>query len=171
MRCEVYEVCHRRSNASVSLGRSFDEINLKDHQFDMANVAVTEWQKRPWWMNLLWFFCIYMTLVYMPFDIFFKPVAEDAEVWFGFTLTGWWAKATAPIHWLIYGAGAWGFWRMSRWMHPLAALYVAQIAIAMLVWNVISTNGGGWVPGLIAFAIFMVPTVALWRSRRHFQGI
>ena len=29
-------------------------------------------------------------------------------------LTGWWAKATEPVHWLIYGAGAYGFWKM-KW--------------------------------------------------------
>lgn len=136
----------------------------------MASALIEEWRRRPIWMNLIWFFCLYMTFIYMPFDIFFKPVAEDVEVWFGFSLTGWWAKATAPIHWLIYGAGAWGFWKMSRWMHPLAALYVAQIAIAMLVWNLISPHGGGWGPGLIAFAIMLVPTVALWLGRRHFRS-
>ena len=129
---------------------------------------VAELRKRPIWMNLMWFFCIYMTIIYMPFDMFFKPVAEDVEVWFGFSLTGWWAKATEPIHWLIYGAGAWGFWHMSRWMHPWAALYVLQIAISMLVWNLISPNGGGWLPGSIAAAIMLVPTVALWLGRRHF---
>ena len=42
-----------------------------------------EWAKRPWWMNLIWLFCLYMTFIYMPFDMFYKPVAEDAEVWFG----------------------------------------------------------------------------------------
>ncbi len=41
-------------------------------------------------------------------------------VWLGFMLTGWAAKATEPLHWLIYGAGAYGFWKMSRWMWPWA---------------------------------------------------
>ena len=54
-------------------------------------------------MNLIFAFCVYMTFIYMPFDIFYKPMAEDEEVWFGFTLHGFWAKATAPLHWLIYG--------------------------------------------------------------------
>jgi hypothetical protein len=43
---------------------------------------------RPWWMNILFAFCAYMTFIYMPFDLFWKPVAEDQEVWFGFPLTG-----------------------------------------------------------------------------------
>ena len=34
-------------------------------------------------------FCLYMALVYMPWDIFIKPVAEDQEVWFGYMFTGW----------------------------------------------------------------------------------
>ena len=137
----------------------------------MANVLITEYRKRPWWMNLMFLFCLYMTFIYMPFDIFYKPVAEDAEVWLGFTLTGWWAKATAPFHWLIYGAGAWGFWKMSPKMHPWAALYVAQIAVAMLVWSVISPVGGGWVWGTISFVILMVPMTALLLGRRRFTGV
>ena len=64
----------------------------------MLQALQQDWMKRPWWMNLIFYFCLYMTFIYMPFDIFYKPVAEDEEIWFGFTLTGWWAKATAPLH-------------------------------------------------------------------------
>ena len=135
----------------------------------MANPILTELKKRPWWMNLMWFFCLYMTFIYAPFDIFYTPMAEDAEVWFGLMMYGWWAKGGAVAHWIVYAAGAWGFWKMSRWMHPLAALYVAQIAFSMLVWNLIETDGERWLAGVIAGAIFVVPTVALWRSRRRFQ--
>ena len=31
----------------------------------------------------MWLFCLYMTCVYLPFDMFLKPVATDREVWFG----------------------------------------------------------------------------------------
>ncbi len=130
---------------------------------------VAELRRRPWWMTLMWAFCLYMTFIYLPFDLFFKPVAEDEEVWFGFVLTGWAAKATAPLHWLIYGAGAYGFWKMSRWMWPWAAVYAAQVMVAMLVWNLVDPRGGGWIPGLIAAAIFAVPTAALWFSKSHFR--
>ena len=136
----------------------------------MIEAIRADWGKRPWWMSLIFYFCVYMTFIYMPFDIFYKPVAEDEEIWFGFTLTGWWAKATAPLHWLIYGAGAYGFWRMSRWMWPWAAVYAAQVAIAMFVFSVINAKGSGWIGGLIAGAIFAVPTVALWRARARFGG-
>ena len=129
-----------------------------------------EWRMRPWWMNALFAFCLYMTVVYMPFDLFWKPVAEDEEVWFGVTLHGWAAKATAPLHWLIYGAGAWGFWKMRPWMWPWAAVYAAQVTVAMLVWNLLDPRGGGLVPGLVAAAVFAVPTIALWRARDRFRG-
>ena len=52
-------------------------------------------------MTGLMVFCAYMTFIYMPFDLFYKPVAEDAEVWLGITLYGWAAKSTEPLHWAI----------------------------------------------------------------------
>lgn len=130
-----------------------------------------DWSSRPWWMNLIFYFCVYMTFIYMPFDIFYKPVAEDEEVWFGFMLTGWWAKATAPLHWLIYAAGAYGFWRRKSWMWPWAFVYSVQVVIAMVVWNLLRPEAAGLAGGLIAGAVFMIPTVALWRARTYFQGV
>ncbi len=120
-------------------------------------------------MNLLFYFCVYMTFIYMPFDVFLKPVADDHEIWFGFALSGWWAKATEPLHWLIYAAGAYGFWTMKRWMWPWAAVYTAQVVIAMLVWNIINPNGGGWLAGILAASAFSLPMIALWRSRSRFS--
>jgi hypothetical protein len=137
----------------------------------MSTVAAAlgkQWALRPWWMNLIFAFCLYMTFIYMPFDIFIKPVAEDEEVWFGITLHGWAAKATAPLHWLIYAAGAYGFWRMRWWMWPWAALYVAQVSFSMLVWNLLDPRGAGLLAGSVAAAVFAVPAVALWRARRTF---
>ena len=136
----------------------------------MAFDVVAELRRRPWWMNVLWGFCVYMTFIYLPYDLFFKPVAEDEEVWFGFVLHGWAAKLTAPLHWLIYAAGAYGFWKMARWMWPWAALYMAQVAIAMLVWNLIDERGGGWTAGLVSAAIVLLPTVALWLAKGRFQA-
>ena len=130
----------------------------------------SDWRLRPWWMNGLFYFCVYMTLIYMPFDIFWKPLEADHEIWFGFALTGWWAKATAPLHWLIYAAGAYGFWKMKSWMWPWAAVYAAQVVIAMFVWNVINVNGRGIGGGVIAATLFALPMVGLWRARRVFRG-
>ena len=125
---------------------------------------------RPFWMNALMLFCFYMTFIYMPFDIFFKPVNEDEEVWFGFVLHGWWAKATEPFHWFIYGAGAYGFFKMKRWMFPWAALYTFQIAIAMLVWNY-SYGGENMTFGVVAASPFVVLGVMLLRARTQFSDM
>lgn len=145
----------------------------------MPDAAPSSWatkladtlSRRPWWMNLLFAFCLYMTFIYMPYDVLFKPVAQDEEVWFGIVLHGWAAKLTAPLHWAIYAAGAWGFWRMSAWMWPWAALYAAQVAIAMAVWNVIDPRGDGLLMAAVSGALFLVPTVALWRARARFGAV
>lgn len=129
----------------------------------------SELSKRPWWMNLMFAFCLYMTFIYLPFDLFFKPVAADQEVWFGLVLHGWYAKLTEPLHWAIYGAGAYGFWRMHRWMWPWAAAYVAQVTIGMFVWGLVDERGGGLIPATIAAIIFAVPTIALWRAKGRFR--
>ncbi len=136
----------------------------------VASAFRAQWALRPWWMNLLFGFCVYMTFVYMPFDMFLKPVAEDEEVWFGFTLRGWWAKATEPLHWAIYAAGAYGFWRMRPWMWPWASVYAAQVVIAMFVFNIVDPRGGGLLAGVVAAALFLLPAVALWRARDRFCG-
>jgi len=132
-----------------------------------------EWNKRPWWMNLIWYFCLYMTFIYMPFDIFTKSPEQWEEIWFGFTLTGWAAKATEPLHWLIYGTGAYGFWKMKSWMWPWAAVYSLQVVIAMVVFNLIEDrNGlvrGTPLSAFIAGCLFLLPTIALWRAKNHFK--
>ena len=43
---------------------------------------------RPWWANALLAFCAYVTVIYLPFDLFFKPVSDDQEVWFGILFSG-----------------------------------------------------------------------------------
>ena len=58
--------------------------------------------RRPGWMNAVMVFCAFATVIYVPWDFFVKAVAEDQEAWFGFLLTGYWAKATEPLHWLQY---------------------------------------------------------------------
>lgn len=125
--------------------------------------------QRPWWMNVLMLFCAYMAIVYMPWDFFVKPVARDAEAWFGFLLHGWAAKLTEPLHWAIYAAGAYGFWRMRAWMWPWAAVYAAQVALGMLVWNVAYVGGArGWFVGLVSLVPFGGITLALWQAKGRF---
>jgi hypothetical protein len=126
---------------------------------------------RPWWMNAMMLFCLYMAVVYLPWDIFIKPVEGDQEVFFGYMFTDWGAKLTAPIHWAIYAAGAWGFWKMRPWMHPWAALYVAQIAIGMFVWALLDERGLGWWSGAIAAVPFAALTWVMWRAKDRFTGV
>jgi short-subunit dehydrogenase len=126
-------------------------------------------RQRPWWMNVLMLFCAYMAFVYMPWDIFLKPVAQDAEAWCGFLLRGWWAKLTEPLHWGIYAAGAYGFWHMRRWMWPWAALYAAQVALGMFVWNVVYIGGArGWLLGLVSVIPLAAIAAALWGAQEQF---
>ncbi len=127
--------------------------------------------QRPWWMNALMLFCAYMAFVYMPWDFLVKPAAHDEEVWFGIILRGWAAKLTEPLHWAIYAAGAYGFWRMRPWMWPWAAVYAAQVAVAMLVWPVLYVGGArGFLLGAVALVPFGALTWALWRARESFSG-
>jgi len=125
---------------------------------------------RPAWMNALMVFCAYMSFVYVPWDLFVKPVAEDHEVWFGILFSGWAAKVLAVPHWFVYGAGAYGFYHMRSWMWPWAALYTAQIAFGMLVWSLVYGPEGlaGVVGGLVPFAAFGYLTVVLWRAEPRF---
>jgi hypothetical protein len=127
--------------------------------------------RRPLWMNALLVFCAYMAFVYVPWDLLVKPVAVDEEVWFGVRLHGWAAKATAPAHLAIYAAGAYGFWHMRPWMWPWAAVYAAQVAIAMAVWPLLYVGGvRGVLFGTVSAALFGALTVALWRARDRFRA-
>jgi len=126
--------------------------------------------RRPIWMNALLLFCAYMAVIYLPWDIFVKPVEVDQEVWFGLMFTGWAAKLLAIPHWAIYAAGMIGFWGMRSWMWPWASVYVAQVAIGMAVWPILERGGPvGWITGIVAGAVFAIPAVALWRTRDRFQ--
>jgi short-subunit dehydrogenase len=126
-------------------------------------------RRRPGWINVLMFFCLFMALVYVPWDFFAKPVAQDEEVWLGLRLHGWLAKLTEPVRWWIYAALGFGFWRMRPWIWPWAALYTAQVALAMLVWNLLYVDSRWNVLfGALSATPFAALTFALWRSRARF---
>ena len=99
--------------------------------------------RRPWWMNVLLVFCVYMAFFYCPWDLLIKPVSRDTEVFLGYAFHGWAAKLTEPLHWLIYAAGAYGFWRVRPWMHPWAALYTALVAASLCIWSIRTIGGFG----------------------------
>ena len=109
---------------------------------------------RPIWMNAVMGFCFFMTFIYLPWDIFIKPLAEDQEVWFGVLFYGWLAKLGALLHWFVYGAGFFGLWKMKSWLHPWIELYILQVAYSMLVWNFMATEGSALWGGIAVAAIF-----------------
>ena len=127
--------------------------------------------QRPWWMNVLMIFCAYMTVIYIPWDLFLKPVAIDAQVWLGITFRGWAAKLATLPHWAIYALGTYGFWRMRSWMWPWAAVYAGQVALAMLIWGVAHVGGWrGWLAGTVSFIPLALLTRVLWRERPRFHA-
>lgn len=134
----------------------------------MAFDPRAEWAKRPWWLNGLLGFCLFMTFIYSPFDVVFKPLAQDQDVWLGYTFTGWAAKAGGAVHWIVYGTLAWGLWVMKPWAWLLASLYATQVALAMFLWPLF--NAGSWTYALVAGTLFAIPAVALWRARDRFGG-
>jgi short-subunit dehydrogenase len=126
---------------------------------------------RPWWMNAVMVFSAYMAFVYLPWDLFVKPVAVDEEVWFGIRFHGWAAKFLEPFHWAVYAAGAYGFRRMKAWMWPWAAVYAGQVAFGMLVWPWLYVGGFlGFLLGIVSVVPFAVLSWALWEARPLFQA-
>ena len=124
---------------------------------------------RPWWMNAVMVFSAWMAFVYMPWDIFWKPVAQDQEVWFGILFTGWWAKLMAIPHWFVYSAAVYGFRRRREWMGIAAPIYLAQVAFGMFLWPILNYGGlTGFVLGVIAGVPFAGLTMAFWNTREHF---
>ena len=128
------------------------------------NSLLANLKSRPHWMNALMLFCGYMTFIYLPWDVLLKPLSEDQEVWFGLLFTGWAAKAGGLLHWYVYGAGFWGFWKMRTWMFPWAALYTAQIAVGMFIWSFLDDRGSGVTSGLLVAIPFLALAALLWRT-------
>lgn len=124
---------------------------------------------RPFWMNGLMLFCAFMAFIYVPWDLFIKPVAEDQEVWFGYMFTGWGAKAAEIPHWFVYGAGFWGFLKMKSWLHPWAAVYIFQVAFSMVAWGFFNTDTSSLIPSAIVASLFVILAVSLWRARARFD--
>src|SRR5262245_40372052 len=129
----------------------------------MSDVAPIS--SRPRWMTALALFCL-ATVPFLVMRDLFVPAARDVEVWFGFELHGRAALLTAPLHWAIFLAGAWGFWFRRTWILPAAAAYAFYVALSHLVWSGVSPKGHGWLAGFALALVFSVPGFALLRARR-----
>jgi short-subunit dehydrogenase len=122
-------------------------------------------------MNAFMVFCAYMTFFYLPWDIFWKPVSADQEVWFGYTFTVWGAKLAAPFHWYVYAALLYGFRRMRPWLRYAATAYLLQITFGMFVWSALEYGSWtGWILGAIAAIPFAALTLVVWKAREHFKN-
>jgi hypothetical protein len=118
-------------------------------------------------MNGLLAFCAYMTFIYLPWDVFIKPLEIDQEVWFGILFTGWAAKAGALLHWFVYGAGTLGLWHMRAWLQPWLSLYLLQIAYGMAYWSLTDPRGSGLPVALIVPLVFVALAGFAWRERHR----
>ena len=128
-------------------------------------------RRRPWWMNLLMFFCLYMAFIHVPVDFCCTPLVRDEQVWFGIVWHGWAAKLGELAHWAVFAAGAFGFWHMRTWMWPWAAVYAAQVTFSMVIWFLFHRGGvGGFLAALIALAVYGGITLLLWRARSLFHA-
>jgi hypothetical protein len=119
---------------------------------------------RPHWATVLAVVCA-STVVFLITRDVFVPQVRDTEVWFGFELHGWLAWLTAPLHWLIFGLAAWGYWTVRPWVWPWASVYLFYVAVGHLVWNLTSPSGGGWGAGVWQLALFSIPALATYWAR------
>jgi len=133
---------------------------------DDAERAVSD--ARPCWMSALAVFCAAGLVLNLARDLFF-PETREVEVWLGFEVRGPLALATAPLHWAVLAAGAWGFWRRAAWLWPWAGVYVLYVALSHLVWSEASQSGRGWPIGLAQMFGIGVFGVLLLRARSAFQ--
>ncbi len=139
----------------MTVGRAGDGTTSR------ANARAAE---RPAWASLAAAFCA-GTVVFLVLRDLFLPQVRDVEVWLGFELRGWAARATAPLHWGVFALGAWGFWRCRPWIWPWAAVYGFYVAVSHLVWNLTSASGGGAGAGVVQLLLFSIPAAALLWAR------
>lgn len=127
-------------------------------------IALASRIDRPRWATALALFCG-ASVVFLVYRDLFVPHVREVEVWLGLELHGPLALVTAPLHWLVFVVGAWGFWTVRPWIWPWASVYALYVAVSHLVWNLASPNGGGWKAGLAQLVLFSLPAVALLWAR------
>jgi len=123
---------------------------------------------RPWWEKAALGLCLFGALAYVPYDLFGTPVAEAEEVWFGVTLRGRAAKLGELAHWVVWAVGAWGLWHRRTWVPVAAGTYLAQVAIAHVVWSELDPRGRGLGVGLLQGLVFGALALGWFRARRAF---
>ncbi len=169
MRMPVASVERRPAESGVRFGYALQPTRLEVPP--MNDWLHDIFRDRPWWMNALMVFSAWMAFVYMPWDIFWKPVAEDQEVWFGLLFTGFGAKILAFPHWFVYAAGVYGLRRRRPWMPLWGALYCGQVSFGMFIWSVLHIGGFlGFLAGIVSAVPFALLAWAFLGSREHFES-
>lgn len=105
------------------------------------------------WEIALAVFCA-GTVVFLVTRDLMLPRVQAVEVWLGIEVHGFWARATAPLHWALFAVGAWAFARGRAWIWPASSLYAVYVGISHLIWNLQSPNGGGLVHGVWQLLLF-----------------
>jgi hypothetical protein len=108
--------------------------------------------------------CLVALVINVTRDLFFVEM-RAVEVWLGFEVRGPLALLSAPLHWAIFGAGAWAFWTQRPWAVGAAAAYLFYAALSHLIWSEASPNGRGWPIGLLQAAAISTVALALLRFR------
>ena len=134
----------------------------------MVNLNSSILKGRPLWMNGVFAFCAYMTFVYLPWDVFIKPIAEDQEVWFGLLFYGWMAKIGGVFHWVVYAVITYGLWKMRPWVRLWISIYIVQIAFSMVVWGYLNEASAFPWSNFLVGAVFVFLAYAFYRSGSNF---
>jgi hypothetical protein len=129
-----------------------------------------EVSRRPWWMTGLAAFCVATVLFLVPRDLFFAET-RDVEVWLGFEVRDRAALLTAPLHWALFLAGAWGFWTQRPWILRAAAVYAFYVALSHLIWSEASPSGRGWPAGVVQALALSVPGILLLRAHHRARPV
>lgn len=129
-----------------------------------------QWALRPGWATILALVCGGLA-VWQVIALCFVPVASDEQVWLGYAFRGVAAKVATIPHVALYAAGAWGFWHMSAWMWPWAAVWACAVAFAMFVWGVTNLEGlTAVVTASVTPFPFLGIAFVIWSERERFGG-
>jgi len=133
------------------------------------SAPATSRSSRPLWMTIWALICAAGLVASASADLFLAE-SRSVEVWLGFETRGWVALATAPIHWAIFGVGAWAFWTQRAWIARWAAAYTFYVALSYVIWSEVNPNGRGWPIGLLQAAAISTVAILLLRAARGTNG-
>jgi len=66
---------------------------------------------------------------------------------------------------VVYSALTFGFWSMSRWLNLWGALYLLQVALSMVVWGWLNSEGAGAWTSFVVGGLFVTGAIVFYKSR------